>query len=413
MEKGPLASSYRSVKLTDYIGQKHLINEHSFLMKMIKTKSLRPCLFYGPSGCGKTTLALTIANELELDYVIYNAAINNKKDLLAAIDSNKLIIIDEIHRLNKDRQDILLPYLEDGSILIIACTNANPYHSINLAIRSRMHLFKLDLLSNEEICEGLKNILTRYDKFYSITDELCLKIANIVNGDLRYAINILELIINSTDTKDLNLSLINNLELFQSINLYKDDDSYYDLLSAFQKSIRGSDTDAALIYMAMILKMDDFISLERRLLVIAYEDIGLADPLLVSRVNIALDAAKKVGYPENGIILANIVIELCLAPKSRSACEAYHQANSILDKENLDIPDYLKYSNYSLSKDERYDYQNSKLWKYIAYKPLKIKKSQIYFPTNINYEAKLFEIYHKLLKIDRSYDLKSLKRKGL
>lgn len=402
----PIAFKYRPTKLKDYIGQKHLLDESGIITKMIKEQKLFSLIFFGPPGCGKTTLAKIIAEELRLPYRDFNAVVDNKKRLeelfIEAKMSNGLIlIIDEVHRLNKDKQDLLLPHIESGLITIIGATTANPYFSINPAIRSRVIILELYQLQKEDIKKAIEKILKENFPEQKITDQALEIIINKCNGDLRFCFNMLELAILSAENKIIDEKCLTKIPSITNISSFKNGDEHYDLVSAFQKSIRGSDVNAALYYLAIILQSGDLESVERRLSITAYEDIGLANPNLCQKTMLAIECAKKVGYPENLIPLSNVVIELCLSPKSKSANNAIHKVQDLIQKNTFPIPKYLKLNPINMKEEEKYPYDKPNFWPQIQYLPEQIKDIEFYQPNNNPYEKTLKENYEKLKKIKR------------
>ncbi|MGL5541174.1 MAG: AAA family ATPase, partial [Erysipelotrichaceae bacterium] len=347
----PLAHRLRPTSLSQICGQQHLIGPGKILTRFVERQTLSSLIFFGPPGVGKTTLAMVLAEELHRPYRFFNATQGNKKDLEQIFTEAKfypgmVLIMDEVHRLNKDKQDLLLPHLEDGSITLLGATTANPLFAINPAIRSRTHLIELKALREMDILQTLHRALhdeQGYGDAYVAEEALMQRIARQSNGDVRYALNMLELAVTLSDESILRNHLFDGYAQIPNLQSDANESGHYDLLSAFQKSIRGSDVDAALLYLASLLTIDDFPSLERRLLVIAYEDIGLANPHAVARTLSALDAAKRVGMPESRIILANSVIELALSPKSKSAQYAIDAAMACVQKVPYQIPDYLRY----------------------------------------------------------------------
>lgn len=407
--KTPLAHKVRPSKLEDIKGQDHLI---PILKSMIENKSLFSCIFYGPPGTGKTSIAMVLANELGLPYRKFNAVTGNKKDLdsiflEAKLTNNLIVIIDEVHRLNKDKQDLLLPYIEDGSLIMLAATTSNPLFSIRPAIRSRCHLFEVKPLNNTHIKEIINNVKEKEN--ININDEAINSIALKSNGDVRFALNLLDLL------SILNIEITSELvEQYSYTNAVfdKDEDGHYDSVSAFQKSIRGSDVNAALYYLARLGLANDMDSIERRLLVIAYEDIGLANPAACARVVNAIDAAKRVGFPEAFIPLSVAIIDLCLSPKSRSATDAIHKATDIASKNSFMIPSYLRLNYLGIDEDNKYDYSLNKIWPYIQYLPNEIKNEVFYLANkNSSYEKQLSNNYDELNKIKRTDNIKALKDK--
>ena len=276
-----LQNKLRPNTLKDVLGQTHLIGKDKVLSNLIKNKVLFNIILYGNSGCGKTTIALSLINDLNMRYRMLNATINSKKDFEVVIEEAKMygsmiLIVDEIHRMNKDKQDILLSFIESGLITLIGLTNSNPYHSINQAIRSRCQLLELKPLEEDDIIKGLKRVKNVLNDIEM--DQKTIKyIAKLSNGDIRFAYNLVEFSyygFNHKVTID-NIKEVNNTPSFFTD---KNEDGHYDMLSAFQKSIRGSDVDAALHYLSRLIVSGDYDSIYRRMLVIAYEDIGLANP---------------------------------------------------------------------------------------------------------------------------------------
>lgn len=288
----PLAIKMRPESLNDVIGQKHLVGENKVLFNMVKHKRIFSMILYGNPGIGKTTIALAIVKELNLEYKLLNATVNNKKDFDEAVKEAKeknglIILMDEIHRLNKDKQDLLLPYLESGLITLIGMTTANPYHSINTAIRSRCQIFELKPLTKDDILEGINKVLIKNPEIL-IEEDAKNYIATLSNGDLRFAYNFLE--VAYACSKDIiTIETLKTINDKPSIVIDKNDDGYYDTISALQKSIRGSDVNAALHYLAKLIVADDLDIILRRLSVIAYEDIGLANPSIGPKMNAVIN----------------------------------------------------------------------------------------------------------------------------
>ena len=351
----PLADTLRPNKLEDVIGQKHLIGKDKVLYNLVKHGKIFSMILYGPCGTGKTTLAYTLVNELNLKCEFLNAVINSKKDLDLVIDKAKdnggiILIMDEIHRLNKDKQDLLLPYLENGLITLIGLTTSNPFHSINPAIRSRCQLFEIKSLTKSDIKEGLNKAIEHLDNI-KITDESIDYIASLSNGDLRYAYNLLEIAYYSSINYNVTLDTLKEIDNKPSLYIDKNDDGYYDVISALQKSIRGSDVNASLHYLARLLVAEDLDIIFRRLSVIAYEDIGLANPAIGPRLEAAIKAAERVGLPEARIPLGEIVIDMALSPKSNSAHVALDLAINDVKMGNAPkVPNHIKTN----SKDYKY-----------------------------------------------------------
>lgn len=396
----PLADMIRPVKLDDVVGQKHLIGDGKIIRNLVKNKKIFSMILYGPCGTGKTTLAYTIINELDLKYEFLNAVVNSKKDLDAVILKAKendglVLIMDEIHRLNKDKQDLLLPYLENGLITLIGLTTANPYHSINPAIRSRCQLFEVKLLSTDDIIEALKKAVKNLDKI-KIDDECINYIAMLAGGDLRYAYNFLEVAYYASDKHKITMNLLKTINNKPSLYIDKNDDGYYDVISAFQKSIRGSDVNAALHYLARLLIAEDLDIIFRRLSVIAYEDIGLANPAIGPRLEAAIKAAERVGLPEARIPLAEIVVDMALSPKSNSAYMALASAINDVQMGNVGkVPDHLKTN----SKDYKYPHNYKGSFVKQQYLPDNLVGRKYYVPKPTSkYEANLKNVYDKINK---------------
>ncbi len=398
----PLALKLAPSTLSEVIGQKHLIGEGKILTNLVKNKRIFSMILYGKPGIGKTSIANAIANDLGERYRFLNATINTKKDLDVVIEEAKMydgmiLIMDEIHRLNKDKQDILLPQLESGLITLIGMTTSNPYHAINPAIRSRCQLFELKELETEDIIEGLKRAIKHQDlKGIEIDNKSIELIAKLSGNDLRYAYNLLEVAFYSTDDKKITeekIKKINNKPVFFSD---KNGEGHYDVLSGLQKSIRGSDVDAALHYLARLTVEGDLDSIYRRLSVIAYEDIALANPAIGPRLDAAINAAERVGLPEARIPLGTIVVEMALSPKSNTAHIAFDEAIKDIEEGNVGtIPAHIK------TNSPLYKYPHDYKGAYVAqqYLPDKLKNKKYYHPKDIGYEKNIKEIYDRLEKL--------------
>ena len=397
----PLALKLAPTSISEIIGQKHLVGDGKILSNLVKNKKLFSFILYGKPGIGKTSIANAIINDLGLRHRFLNATINSKKDLDIVIEEAKMydgivLIMDEIHRLNKDKQDILLPCLESGLITLIGMTTSNPYHSINPAIRSRCQLFELKDLETADIIEGLNRaVKSPYLPNIKIDKETINYIAEVSGNDLRYAYNLLEIAYYSTNDFKVDLDVVKKINSKPVFFADKDGDGYYDMLSAFQKSIRGSDVDASLHYLARLIKTEDLDSIFRRMAVIAYEDIGLANPSIGPKVMAAIEAAKLVGLPEARIPLGTIVTEMALSPKSNTAHVALDEALNDIEKGNIgDIPKHLK--NPSDTYKYPHDYKNAFVKQ--QYLPDKLKNKKYYHPKDLGYEHKLKEIYLYLEK---------------
>ena len=416
----PLAFRIRPNSIEEIIGQEHLIGKNSILYNSIKEKIPLSFILYGTPGTGKTTIAIAYASSIHLPYISLNAVTSNKKDLEDAINLAKknppyILIIDEVHRINKDKQDILLPFIEDGTIYLIGATTANPYISINKAIRSRTHLLEVKKLSYDEIVLGLKNAISSpkgLNNSIKVDDEILTYIAKSSNGDFRFALNYLEIISLSFKNEEITLDKVKSIVKVSNIQLDKNEDDHYNAVSALQKSIRGSDVNASLYYLARLCAANDLDSIARRLLVTAYEDIGLANPNLCVRTKIAIDSAKEVGFPEAVIPLGDVVIELALSPKSKAGANSIHYAMDLVQSNPLDVLDYLKLTPVNTLDIDKYPYNRPDLWVKMQYLPELIKNIKIYQPSfNSQYEKVLNENYKKLLEVNRSSNLRELKSK--
>lgn len=417
----PLAARIRPTSLQEVIGQKHLVGEDGILTNSVKTHTLFSAIFFGPPGVGKTTIAEAYAKSLNVKYVKLNAVTSNKKELESAIEECRLfpeafIIMDEVHRLNKDKQDILLPYIEEGIVYLLGCTTQNPYIAINKAIRSRTHLLEVYKLSDAEVVEGLRRALTSKNGLNNkiqIDDEGLEYIAKLTGGDLRYAYNFLEVVEMSIKKTSINLDDLKAVLKVPNFQMDKDEDQHYDSVSALQKSIRGSDVDASLYYLARLCIVGDLESIKRRLLVIAYEDIGLANPQAVDRVFNAIQAAEIVGFPEAVIPLGFAVCDLALSPKSKASNNAIHAAMDYAANHPLDVMDYLKLTPVNAQEEDKYPYDRMDLWNKIQYLPELIKNKKFFVPNQTNnsqYEKTLNENYKKLSSIKRTSNLRELKK---
>ncbi len=413
--KNTLATKMRPTRIDQVVGQDHL---QPILQNIIKKKQIFSSIIYGPCGTGKTTIATCLVNELEQPYRIINATTTNKKELDLIFEESsyhhgKIVIVDEIHRLNKDKQDLFLSYVEDGKIILIGLTTANPYFAINPALRSRCLLLEVKSLDNQTIVSFLKNAVSNSDGLnneYQVDDLTLEFIASKSNGDLRLALNFLEMgTLMSHDNIIKKEDLIKNISS-SSIISDKNGDGIYDLMSAFQKSIRGSDVQAALYYLGLLISINDIPALERRLLVTAYEDVGLANGAIVQKTINAIEASRIVGFPESRIIYANIVIELALSPKSKTAEVAIDRVINQIQRQAFQMPTYLKLTPTSLTDAEKYDYGRDDIWHKIQYLPDQLKDVEFYTPNdNSKYEQLLKKNYEALKKIKRVNSFKFFK----
>ena len=363
----PLAYRIRPTTIEEVVGQQHLVGEGKIIWRMVEAKRLSSMILYGPPGIGKTSIASAISGSTKYAFRMLNAATNTKKDLQIVAEEAKMsgsvvLLLDEIHRLDKPKQDFLLPHLESGRIILIGATTENPYISIHPAIRSRAQIFELMPLSDHDIQVGIERALADKEKGLGslnihLDDEALTHFTRATNGDMRGALNALEIAAESTKPNDkgvihITLEIAEECLQRKAMTHDKDGDAHYDVISAFQKSIRGSDVHAALHYLARLVEAGELQIICRRLIIIAYEDIGLANPAGAARAVTAVLAAEKTGFPEARIPLANAVIELALSEKSNSAYSALDAA--IADVKNgkaTHVPDHLRDAHYKGAKE--------------------------------------------------------------
>ena len=418
MKNQPLAYRMRPTCLEEVVGQQHLVAPGKIIARMIAAKQLSSMILYGPPGIGKTSIASAIAGTTKYAFRTLNAATDTKKELQIVIEEAKMsgtviLLLDEIHRLDKPKQDFLLPHLENGRVILIGATTENPYIAINPAIRSRTQIFELIPLTPEEIHQALKRALTDETKGLGnynveITDGAMHTLTHFSNGDVRSSLNSLELAVKSTlENEDGKIIITEEIAgncLQRKVFAHdKNGDQHYDVISAFQKSIRGSDVDAALHYMARLIEAGELITLIRRLLVIAYEDIGLANPAGASRAVLAVQAAEKLGLPEARIPLANAVIELALSPKSNTAISSIDAALSdVRQGRSGNIPSHLQDAHYQgaqkLGRGTNYQYPHNypNHWVKQQYLPDTLKHTQYFHPDPTSkFEEALKEQYKK------------------
>ncbi|WP_432355169.1 replication-associated recombination protein A [Sporosarcina sp. A2] len=421
MHNEPLAYRMRPQTIDEIAGQQHVIGKDTALYRMIKNGHVPSMLLYGDPGIGKTSLAYAIAGSTHLTFIPLNATTSGKKDIERVVDEARItgkviLFLDEIHRFNKLQQDTLLPHVENGSVILIGATTENPFHDVNPAIRSRCgEILQLERLVKEDLMTLLNRAL--HDEArglgkqqINITDEQVELIAGGVNGDARKALTLLESLVSASDEEDGTIVIEDWLieNLIGRIGVFGDKNGshHYNLLSALQKSVRGSDTDAALYYLAHLLESGDLVSVNRRLLVMAYEDVGLAAPDVGQRVLAATDAAIRLGMPEARIPLANAVIEMCLASKSNSAYKALDAATAAIHNGKTgDIPMHLRDTHYAGASKlghGGYIYPHDHPigsfggWVDQSYLPDSIASIQFYTPVLAGEEKKAAAIYERL-----------------
>lgn len=396
-----LALRMRPKTIDQVIGQQHLVGQGKIIRRMVEANKLSSMILYGPPGIGKTSIASAIAGTTKYAFRTFNATTDSKKRLQEIAEEAKfsgglVLLLDEIHRLDKTKQDFLLPLLENGNIVMIGATTENPFFSVTPAIRSRVQIFELEPLSNEDVKKAISTALSDKERGFDFEVKLDDKaldfIATATNGDLRSAFNSLDLAVMSTQadqdgSRHISLDIVENSLQRSYITMDKDGDGHYDVLSALQKSIRGSDVNASLHYAARLIEAGDLPSLARRLTVIAYEDIGLANPEAQIHTVTALEAAKQIGFPEARILIANVVIDLALSPKSNSAYEAMDKAIADLHKSgNLPIPRHLRDGHYAGSKelgnaqDYKYPHAYPEKWVKQQYLPDKLVGKNYFQP---------------------------------
>ncbi len=419
MEKeSPLAKRLRPTTLDEVVGQKHIIGKDKLLYRAIQADKLSSIIFYGPPGTGKTTLAMVIANTTSADFKAINATTAGKKDMEAVVEEAKnhygmyqkktILFIDEIHRFNKAQQDYLLPFVEDGTIILIGATTENPYFEVNKALLSRSHIFRLEALSTEDIKELIKRAV--YDKekgmgsyHGEITEDALEFLADASNGDARNALNAVEIGILTTPPGEdgiIHFTIEVAQECIQqrAIGFDKDGDSHYDTISAFIKSMRGSDPDAAVFYLAKMLEAGESVTfISRRIMICACEDVGLADPQAIQVAVACAQAVERVGMPEAQIILANAAIYVAGAPKSNAVVNAISDAmNMVRSHRTGVVPPYLRDAHYDGAKDlghvgYLYPHNYEENFVLQQYLPDEVKDASFYHPSENGYEKNVKE----------------------
>lgn len=420
MEKeAPLAARMRPRTLDEVVGQQHIIGKDKLLYRAIKADKISSVIFYGPPGTGKTTLAKVIANTTSAEFTQINATVAGKKDMEEVIEKAKdlqgmygrktILFIDEIHRFNKSQQDYLLPFVEDGTIILIGATTENPYFEVNGALISRSIIFELKPICQEDIKELLKIAVTDTERgmgsYGAMIDEDALDfLADLSGGDARHALNALELGIMTTQRAQdgkIHITLEVAQECIQkrAVRYDKNGDSHYDTISAFIKSMRGSDPDAAVYYLARMLYAGEQVAfVARRIMICAAEDVGNADPMaLVVATNASL-AVERIGMPEAQIILAQAAAYVACAPKSNASCEAIGAAMQEVERTgNLPIPTHLQDAHYKgaakLGHGTGYKYAHNYPNHYVEqqYLPYELSGREFYQPSGNGYEVKIRE----------------------
>ena len=418
MEKeSPLASRMRPTTLDEVVSQKHIIGKDKLLYRAIKADKLGSVIFYGPPGTGKTTLAKVIANTTSARFEQINATVAGKKDMEEIVKSAKdalgmfgqktILFVDEIHRFNKSQQDYLLPFVEDGTVTLIGATTENPYFEVNNALLSRSRIFELKPLEKQDIKELVLRAVYDENKGMGIyggdiTDEAAEFLADVANGDARAALNAVELGILTTEKSEdgkIHITLPVAAECIQkrAVRYDRDGDNHYDTISAFIKSMRGSDPDAALYYLAkMLYAGEDIKFIARRIMICASEDVGNADPMALNVAVSAAQAVERIGMPESQIILAQAVTYVATAPKSNAACEGIFKAlDAVRAKKTPPVPVHLQDKHYKgaekLGHGIGYKYAHDYPNHYVKqqYLPDGMEHEQFYYPTELGYERQI------------------------
>ena len=424
-KESPLASRLRPTTLEEVVGQQHIIGKDKLLYRAIKADKLGSIIFYGPPGTGKTTLAKVIAHTTSAEFKQINATVAGKKDMEQVVNEAKellgmyrkktILFIDEIHRFNKGQQDYLLPFVEDGTITLIGATTENPYFEVNGALISRSSVFELKSLEKEDIRTLLKRAVYDENKgmgsFHAEIDEDALEfLADVSGGDARSALNAIELGVLTTERSEdgkIHITLDVASECIQKrvVRYDKGGDNHYDTISAFIKSMRGSDPDAAVYYLAkMLYAGEDIKFIARRIMICAAEDVGNADPMALTVAVSAAQAVERIGMPEAQIILSQAVLYVATAPKSNSAVNAIFAANENVRQYKTTVPSHLQDAHYKGSKNlghgigykYAHDYPNHYVEQ--QYLPDEIKNARFYEPGDLGYEKQIKEHLQKLRK---------------
>ena len=422
-KESPLASRLRPKTLEEVVGQQHIIGKDKLLYRAIKADKLSSIIFYGPPGTGKTTLAKVIANTTSANFTQINATVAGKKDMEEVVRQAKdnqgmygkktILFVDEIHRFNKGQQDYLLPFVEDGTLILIGATTENPYFEVNGALISRSSIFELKPLEKEDIRKLIMRALTGEERgmgsYHAIIDEDALEfLADICGGDARNALNAIELGVLTTERSEdgkihITIDVVSECIQKRVVRYDKGGDNHYDTISAFIKSMRGSDPDAAVFYLAkMLYAGEDVKFIARRIMICASEDVGNADPMAISVAVAAAQAVERVGMPEAQIILSQAVLYVATAPKSNSAVNAIMAANAAVRAHKTTVPSHLQDAHYkgsaNLGRGTGYKYAHDYPNHYVEqqYLPEEIKDMQFYEPSDMGYEKEIQEHFRRI-----------------
>lgn len=422
-KESPLASRLRPKTLEEVVGQQHIIGKDKLLYRAIKADKLSSIIFYGPPGTGKTTLAKVIANTTSANFTQINATVAGKKDMEEVVRQAKdnqgmygkktILFVDEIHRFNKGQQDYLLPFVEDGTLILIGATTENPYFEVNCALISRSSIFELKPLEKEDIRRLIMRALTDEERgmgsYHAIIDEDALEfLADICGGDARNALNAIELGVLTTERSEdgkihITIDVVSECIQKRVVRYDKGGDNHYDTISAFIKSMRGSDPDAAVFYLAkMLYAGEDVKFIARRIMICASEDVGNADPMAISVAVAAAQAVERVGMPEAQIILSQAVLYVATAPKSNSAVNAIMAANAAVRAHKTTVPSHLQDAHYkgsaNLGRGTGYKYAHDYPNHYVEqqYLPEEIKDMQFYEPSDMGYEKAIQEHFQRI-----------------
>ena len=423
--ESPLAMRMRPSTLEEVVGQQHIIGKGRLLYRVIKADRLSSVIFYGPPGTGKTTLAKVIANSTNAQFRQLNATTSGKKDMEEAVSEAKrllggygkrtILFIDEIHRFNKAQQDYLLPFVEDGTVILIGATTENPYFEVNRALLSRSTIFELKPLTKEEVESLIGRAMTDPDRGFGsykavLTDEAKSFLADVAGGDARAALNAIELAVMTTE-RDESGQLVIDLQTAEdciqkrAVHYDRDGDQHYDTISAFIKSMRGSDPDAAVFYLAKMLAAgEDIRFIARRMMICASEDVGNADPRALILASAAAQAVERVGMPESQLILAQAAIYIASAPKSNACTEAVFAASEMVKNVRTTVPLHLQDAHYKGHEDlghgigylYAHDYPNHYVKQ--QYLPDEIRDAHFYSPTDIGYEEQIRNWFDRIKK---------------